>query len=82
MAEMPRQRAASWLIHVNAPRTGTWQRLPVMDSQVTQLPHVRPRPHDKYLRLIEWLAYVTIYVKENDYQSATYQPLAPLGQLT
>src|SRR4051812_42220023 len=24
-----------------------------MDTQVTQLPHVRPRPHDKYLRLID-----------------------------
>ena len=24
-----------------------------MDSQTTHLPHVRPRPHDKYLRLID-----------------------------
>ena len=24
-----------------------------MDSQTTHLPHLRPRPHDKYLRLID-----------------------------
>src|SRR4029077_11328633 len=24
-----------------------------MDTQINHLPHVRPRPHDKYLRLID-----------------------------
>ena len=45
--------AAPPLIHVIAPRIVAWHRLRTMDNQPTQLPHVRPRPHDKYLRLID-----------------------------
>jgi len=41
------------LIHVNAPRIFAWH-LHTMDNQLlSQLPHVRLRPHDKYLRLID-----------------------------
>jgi phosphate acetyltransferase len=41
------------LIHINASRIAAWHTLRGMDTQATQLPHVRPRPHDKYLRLID-----------------------------